>query len=78
MPFDAAHCPLCGQPNACALADRTATRSCSDCWCARTTIAPAVLARIPVAARGVACVCARCAASGDAAAPPGEAPRPAR
>jgi hypothetical protein len=58
-------CPLCGEPNACALADG---RASEPCWCAGVTIPPALLARLPTAARGVACVCRRCV--GEAAAQP--------
>jgi hypothetical protein len=39
-------------------ADPNATR----CWCFDVEIAPEALERVPAGARGVACVCARCAA----------------
>jgi hypothetical protein len=32
-----------------------------DCWCFRVTIPQEVLDRIPALARGVACICPRCA-----------------
>jgi hypothetical protein len=53
-------CPLCGEANACALAGNAAA---DTCWCASVTITTAVLERVPPAARGVACVCRRCAAA---------------
>jgi hypothetical protein len=56
--LDPTRCPLCGEPNACALADG---RASEPCWCAGARISPALLARLPVGARGVACVCRRCA-----------------
>lgn len=59
MPPDASRCPLCGGPNACALA---AGNTAEPCWCTSVAIGPELLERIPAAARGVACVCARCAA----------------
>jgi hypothetical protein len=67
---DPARCPVCGRPNRCAVA----ARSDEPCWCAQAQIAPEALARIPVAARGVACLCPACAAfAGDATS--GVAPR---
>lgn len=57
---DARTCPLCAQPNACAAACGDAARA-AECWCMQARIAPEVLARVPASARGLACVCARCA-----------------
>nr|WP_145551692.1 cysteine-rich CWC family protein [Variovorax boronicumulans] len=57
---DARTCPLCGQANACVMASGDAARA-ADCWCMRASIGPEVLARVPPDARGLACVCARCA-----------------
>jgi hypothetical protein len=52
-------CPLCGGPNGCAPA------ACGsfevDCWCRRVRIDAAVLASVPEAARGRACLCRACA-----------------
>jgi len=65
---DPERCPLCGEPNACAsAAAKQCGERCSDCWCVRATIDEATLAQIPPAARGVACVCARCAAAAPTA-----------
>jgi hypothetical protein len=61
---DPARCPLCGEPNACAM-----LRGEDACWCAGVAISKDALARIPAPARGVACVCAGCAAGAPAAAP---------
>ncbi len=58
-PLPAHACPLCGQPNACAAA-RTGTFD-TPCWCADVTFTPALLARVPEAQRGTACVCRTCA-----------------
>jgi Cysteine-rich CWC len=55
---DPSRCPLCGEANACAMAvDPNASR----CWCFDVTIAPEALDCVPAEARGVACICARCA-----------------
>lgn len=62
---DPARCPLCGQPNDCAMARQRATGQAQPpCWCTQVTFSAALLARVPPPARGVACVCARCAATG--------------
>jgi hypothetical protein len=34
------------------------------CWCVAVTFEPAVLAQLPDASRGVACICAACAKQG--------------
>jgi hypothetical protein len=45
----------------------------APCWCTQVGFAPELLARVPAAARGLACICRRCAeaGAGDAAAPDG-------
>ena len=58
-PVDTARCPLCGGPNGCALAGGATDGR--PCWCATIEIPAELVARVPEAARGVACVCARCA-----------------
>lgn len=55
----AQQCPACGQSNGCALADpQTADQAC---WCFSLTIDPEVIAALPAAQRGIACLCQRCA-----------------
>jgi hypothetical protein len=51
-------CPLCGEPNDCQLATTDSYKG--PCWCVRETFPPDLLARVPEAARRVACVCRRC------------------
>lgn len=59
MTDSAQRCPACGQSNRCVLADpRTADQAC---WCFSLSIDPAVIAALPAAQRGVACLCPRCA-----------------
>jgi len=54
--IDPAVCPLCGEPNRCAMVEGK-----TDCWCCDVEIPEAVLEAIPDAARGVACICRQCA-----------------
>ncbi|WP_413231737.1 cysteine-rich CWC family protein [Marinobacter sp.] len=56
---EAAHCPLCGQENRCAV---TAGREPASCWCFAPDIefTEAVKAAIPPAKRLTACLCADC------------------
>ncbi|MEO8925174.1 MAG: cysteine-rich CWC family protein [Caldimonas sp.] len=59
QPDKAAHCPLCGNANTCAMLAGAA----EPCWCVSVSFGPALLSRIPEESRGRACVCAACAAS---------------
>lgn len=58
-PEPAASCPLCGAPNACAMAAPEGAEGA--CWCSAARIAPETLARLPERERGRRCLCARCA-----------------
>lgn len=55
---DATKCPLCGGPNACAIA---AGRDAETCWCMTVVVDPDAIARIPAEAQGKVCICERCA-----------------
>ncbi|MDB5849553.1 MAG: hypothetical protein JWP29_3305 [Rhodoferax sp.] len=58
-------CPLCGQGNACAAElERSTGQAQPPCWCMEERIGADVLAQVPADARGLACVCQRCAAMG--------------
>ena len=64
--LDPSRCPLCGEANGCGLAAEGAEARASGgakvpCWCAEVEVARGVLDRLSVAAKGRACVCARCA-----------------
>lgn len=60
-------CPICGQPNACAMeAERATGIKQPPCWCTQVTFTQDLLDRIPAAARNMACVCAACVASNPA------------
>lgn len=56
--IDTSRCPLCGESNECGMA---AGRD--ECWCTNVVIEKRTLDRLPEAARGVVCVCARCVAA---------------
>ncbi|MDD2178739.1 cysteine-rich CWC family protein [Acidovorax sp. D2M1] len=58
-PLASSCCPLCGQPNQCAIA---AGRPAESCWCMTQAIDPAALAALPDEARGQVCICAACGA----------------
>jgi hypothetical protein len=59
-PADPARCPLCGEPNACALA-RPGAAPDDPCWCRDERFPPELLARVPAPARRRACLCRACA-----------------
>jgi len=59
MMVDPTLCPLCGESNTCAMA--AGAESAEPCWCVAVPIPPSVLDQVPPAARGVACLCRRCA-----------------
>ncbi|MDR0276128.1 MAG: cysteine-rich CWC family protein [Burkholderiaceae bacterium] len=59
---DPARCPLCGQPNGCAMQTAKATgQPQPPCWCAQVQIDHATLAALPPQAIGRACLCRACA-----------------
>jgi len=60
--IDPARCPLCGEPNRCAMEIERATgQKQGPCWCVSATFSPELLERVPAAGAGQACICARCA-----------------
>ena len=61
-----AACPLCGQPNQCAIA---AGRPAHSCWCMTAAIPAEALAAIPAAERGKACICPACGRAAPVAQP---------
>ena len=61
-PQDPVQCPLCGQPNRCAMeVEKETGRKQPPCWCTGVTFEPSTLALIPPASRGLACICGACA-----------------
>lgn len=61
VPLATLDCPLCGGANACAAAISGSFET--PCWCRQATFAPALLARVPEAQRGQACICQGCASA---------------
>lgn len=62
---DPGRCPLCGQPNQCAmeLARLSGQPATGPCWCTEVSFSPGLLAQVPPAAKQLACICARCASA---------------
>jgi hypothetical protein len=56
--IDTSLCPLCGQPNQCAISAGLPPESC---WCMQTSVSQDALAQLPAEARGKACICPACA-----------------
>ncbi|MGH7990405.1 MAG: cysteine-rich CWC family protein, partial [Limisphaerales bacterium] len=56
--MDAAHCPLCGQPNDCQLCTVAAYKG--QCWCAQVAMPDALLAQVPPDLRNQTCICRDC------------------
>jgi hypothetical protein len=54
---DRGKCPLCGEPNQCALAADPAAR---ECWCDAVVFPAELLAKIPREAVRKTCVCQSC------------------
>jgi hypothetical protein len=60
---DPSRCPLCGQPNRCAMeVEREQGAATGPCWCTQVAFDADLLARVPAAGRERACICASCAA----------------
>lgn len=60
--LDATLCPLCGQPNRCAMeVEKETGQKQPPCWCTQVEFTPELLARVPPQARRQACICAACA-----------------
>ncbi|MFN7857241.1 MAG: cysteine-rich CWC family protein [Acidovorax sp.] len=56
-PCNPALCPLCHQPNGCAMAAGLAPQAC---WCMRVTLSDQALAALPARDVGVRCICRHC------------------
>ncbi|MES3001948.1 MAG: cysteine-rich CWC family protein [Pseudomonadota bacterium] len=61
---DPSRCPLCGEPNRCAMEiERETGAKQQTCWCTQVDFTADLLARVPAPARNQACICAVCAAT---------------
>lgn len=67
---DPALCPLCGEPNSCALANPSGA-SQAECWCASRRFDAPLLAWLGPTSVGRACICSRCQRLGARAPGPG-------
>ena len=70
QPVDPALCPLCAQPNACALANASGAGP-AECWCASRRFDALLLAQLAPESAGRACICSRCQLAGAGAEGPG-------
>ena len=60
--IDPTLCPICKDPNACAIERaRIAGNHAERCWCFDAVISEDVLDQVPDEAKGVSCVCVKCA-----------------
>lgn len=65
--IDPTRCPICGADNRCAMEiERETGEVQPPCWCVSASFPPGLLDRLPEAARGKACLCARCVAAAAA------------
>jgi len=58
MLSDKQKCPLCGQPNRCAMAEE---HPVGACWCVSIRLTADMLEAVPTEDRGVRCICETCA-----------------
>jgi len=59
--IDPTRCPICLEPNVCAMETAKATGTKPQrCWCMDAVITPEVMDLVPDQAKGKACVCAKC------------------
>lgn len=62
--FDPTNCPICGEPNQCAMEIAKATgKSVEVCWCASVAFTDDTLSKVPPPALNKACICKKCATS---------------
>ncbi|WP_310625399.1 cysteine-rich CWC family protein [Limnohabitans sp.] len=65
--MDACACPLCGQPNQCAMEVAKITgHPAATCWCVQAFFLPELLAQVPAAAQRQACICQACVTCNNA------------
>ena len=59
---DATRCPLCGQPNRCAMeVQRETGEAQPPCWCTQVDFTRELLASVPGPQQNLACICSACA-----------------
>lgn len=55
--IDPARCPICGEPNQCAMAADPTAR---ECWCGSETFPREIFNHLPNEAVRKACICRKC------------------
>jgi Cysteine-rich CWC len=60
LPLRESHCPLCGAPNRCVVAQCGSFEH--PCWCESVSFGAGLLGQVPAPQRGRSCICADCAA----------------
>ncbi len=61
--IDPSKCPICGEPNLCAMEIAKATANPQEpCWCVSVDFSVDVLSKVSAEAQNKACICAKCAA----------------
>jgi hypothetical protein len=53
-------CPLCGQPNQCAMTQQQPGEVKVPCWCAREQFNAELLQQVPEPLKDKACICRAC------------------
>lgn len=62
--LDPTRCPLCADANGCAIEiERESGVAQAPCWCLAASFSDALRQRVSPQARGLACICAGCAAT---------------
>jgi hypothetical protein len=62
MQIDPNYCPICREPNSCAMEiARTSGNKPEHCWCFDADFSADIMARVPDEAKGRACICQKCA-----------------
>lgn len=60
---DPTRCPICHETNVCSMEKAKATGIKAErCWCMDAVFSHSVMDQVPEAAKGKACICAKCAA----------------
>ena len=60
------NCPICGEPNQCAM--EIAKETCEpsgECWCASVVFTDDTLSKVPPPALNKACICKKCSAPSE-------------
>ncbi|MFY9127576.1 MAG: cysteine-rich CWC family protein [Limnohabitans sp.] len=59
--MDLSKCPICGEPNLCAIEIAKATGKPQEpCWCVSVDFSADVLSKVPSNAQNKACICSKC------------------